>query len=189
MAPRWRLATLKPRPLCFPCTWHPDKLKCICTWCCHPSRVYPPTVTLYWCLVAASSDSRSCCQGCIFWVIAICYFLCVVLLLICHLFFFSFLLPERLWWLLEVSGNPCPQRTSWDTYPESLLHPGGSFQLHWTAFQQRPDGQRGRYEREQAKPKRRMRTSSRVSCHSSFPFGLHCWALKGREFGSITWNH
>lgn len=63
--------------------------------------------------------------------------------------FCSFHSLECIWWILEVSGNPCPKRTSWNPHPESVLHPGGSFQLHWTAFQQWPDGQRGRWKVEQ----------------------------------------
>lgn len=102
-----------------------------------------------------------------------------------YLPFFFFLLPECLWWLLEVSRNPRPKRASWDTYPESLLHPGGSFQLHWTAFQQRPHGPRGRYKTEQAEPRGRARTSSRAV---GFCCSFSSWPpqLKGRDFGSVV---
>lgn len=113
-------------------------------------------------------------------IIAICYFLCIIICL-----FFFFLLPECLWWLLEVSRNPRPERASWDTYPESLLHPGGSFQLHWTAFQQRPHGPRGRYKTEQAEPRGRARTSSRAV---GFCCSFSSWPpqLKGRAFSSVV---
>lgn len=109
----------------------------------------PYTSTLWW-WAGTVGTAASSVWACMFLIVIIanCYLLYTIVFIVLS---FLLLLPECLWWFLEVSGNPCSKRTSWHTYPESLLHPGGSFQLHRTAFQQRPDGQRGRYKVEQGK--------------------------------------
>lgn len=148
----------------------------------------------YYCPVAVSRDNGNCCRSALYFfnkITEICYILYIILLVVLSfsfLFLFLFLLLECLWWLLEVSGNPCPKGASRDPYPEPLLHPGGSVQLHWTAFQQRPDGQRGRYKAKAAKPHRRMWDQPAQEAYTVliFPLGLHCWTLKGRDFGSVT---
>lgn len=101
------------------------------------------------------------------------------------MFLFLFLLPECLWWLLEVSGNPCPKGTSWDSYPESLLHPGGSFQLHWIAFQQWPDGQRGRYKAKEGCETKQQR---RLTLFLSFLLASAVGHWKGGTLALLQWQ-
>lgn len=152
----------------------------------HTLPLQPCTSTLWWRAgtVGAAASSVWACMLLIIIIIANCCLLYTIVFIILSCLF---LLPECLWWFLEVSGNPRPKRTSWDTYPESLLHPGGSFQLHRTAFQQRPDGQRGRYKVEQEKPRGRRRHQATEQAYAvlPFPLGLCCWTLKGRNFGSF----